>query len=368
MQNKKSNLTFKYMKAILILMVIDDHVSSQVGFLSSIFPYNSFYMPLFVCASGYFFKNNSLVTNMKKLTINILIPYIIWSFIGNFVSMILATLNISNWYRTYDFASWLQLFTFGTFSTITDAGWFAIMLLWVRALYVFLRKILIEKLWVDYLLLFVLALISIVSVNACMSGYADNVYKIFLFRLLFYFFFYHIGYMFSKYWEIIIKKYNKVFVCTFTIILNIILISIWGTKINYYSTKYMQSFNSIILPYVTFITGSLFWYEICSVMAEKIGDNKYVDFISRNTFTIMMSHLFFTNIPNYFIMYNLMYNNVLLDDFDYVSFYNSATIVRYNTTTKILGFLFAVVGCCLLCKMIEMVKQQCNQLVRKKNV
>ena len=37
---------------LAIIMVIDDHMSSRIGFLSSIFPYNSFYMPLFVFISG----------------------------------------------------------------------------------------------------------------------------------------------------------------------------------------------------------------------------------------------------------------------------------------------------------------------------
>lgn len=35
-------------------MVIDDHMSTRIGILSSLFPYNSFYMPLFVFISGYY--------------------------------------------------------------------------------------------------------------------------------------------------------------------------------------------------------------------------------------------------------------------------------------------------------------------------
>ena len=54
MSVKKRNMTFNCLQALLILMVIDDHVSSRIGLLTSIFPYDSFFMPFFVFISGYF--------------------------------------------------------------------------------------------------------------------------------------------------------------------------------------------------------------------------------------------------------------------------------------------------------------------------
>ena len=53
-RNEAKNQTFQYLKAIAILMVIDDHMSTRIGILSSLFPYNSFYMPLFVFIFGYY--------------------------------------------------------------------------------------------------------------------------------------------------------------------------------------------------------------------------------------------------------------------------------------------------------------------------
>lgn len=50
------NQTFQWLEALAIIMVIDDHVGTGVGFLSSIFPYDSFFMPMLVFVSGYFFK------------------------------------------------------------------------------------------------------------------------------------------------------------------------------------------------------------------------------------------------------------------------------------------------------------------------
>lgn len=53
---KKRNQVFNFLEALAIIMVIDDHMSTRIGILSSIFPYNSFYMPLFVFISGYFYR------------------------------------------------------------------------------------------------------------------------------------------------------------------------------------------------------------------------------------------------------------------------------------------------------------------------
>lgn len=54
-RKNKRNQTFQYLEALIILMVIDDHVSTRIGILSSVFPYNSFYMPFLVFTPVYNF-------------------------------------------------------------------------------------------------------------------------------------------------------------------------------------------------------------------------------------------------------------------------------------------------------------------------
>ena len=65
---KERNQTFSYLYALAIIMVIDDHCGSRIGFFTSIFPYDSFFMPLFVFCSGYFYKHNNFVSILKHKT------------------------------------------------------------------------------------------------------------------------------------------------------------------------------------------------------------------------------------------------------------------------------------------------------------
>lgn len=71
---KSRNQTFQWLEALAIIMVIDDHVSTRVGILSSVFPYNSFYMPMLVFISGYFFKNRSVGEGIQHKVLNLLVP------------------------------------------------------------------------------------------------------------------------------------------------------------------------------------------------------------------------------------------------------------------------------------------------------
>lgn len=97
---KSRNQTFQWLEALAIIMVIDDHVSTRVGILSSVFPYNSFYMPMLVFISGYFFKDRRLGEGIQHKALHLLVPYIIWSLAGDALSYILYRCGIVNWFSS----------------------------------------------------------------------------------------------------------------------------------------------------------------------------------------------------------------------------------------------------------------------------
>lgn len=76
--SKKRNQIFQYLEAIGILMVIDDHTGTTVGIMSGLFPYNSFYMPMFVFISGYFYREQPVFKNVGHKARHLLLPYLLW--------------------------------------------------------------------------------------------------------------------------------------------------------------------------------------------------------------------------------------------------------------------------------------------------
>ena len=78
----KSNKKFMILSAIGIIMVVDSHTWGTFNIFANFFPFNSFFMPMFVLISGYFNKVDTK-TNMWKYTVRkfqtLLLPYIVVS-------------------------------------------------------------------------------------------------------------------------------------------------------------------------------------------------------------------------------------------------------------------------------------------------
>ena len=58
--NRKQNKQFMILSAIAIIFVVDAHAWGPLAVFTNFFPYNSFFMPMFVFISGYFFEKDNL--------------------------------------------------------------------------------------------------------------------------------------------------------------------------------------------------------------------------------------------------------------------------------------------------------------------
>ncbi len=360
---KKRNQTFVYLYALAIIMVIDDHCGTRINILSNIFPYNSFYMPLFVFSSGYFFYQNSLLDTVQRKVKKIFIPYIVWCVVAILLSLGLDLIFGIDWTKEITAKRILFALTnnLGPITSLNGASWFMIMLFWVSIGYAILRALLKTSVFNDVLLLVMLVIGGFFSIWICMYHYPETALKecliLFVCRTVFYLQFYHLGYMFRTYFEKVIADLSKMGVCLACILTNVILILIFDDAIIFNSTSEMHYFNSIYLPLVTSVTGIIFYYEIMTYLSGKMGENRLISFIGRNTLTIMQIHLLLVNIPNFFIYCMALHGTQRYSDFPIDAFIDSAW-VRYSGNSRLLGFFCGLFGSLLVAYVIERIKDK----------
>lgn len=291
--NKKRNQVFVYLYALAIIMVVDDHCGTQIGILSKLFPYNSFYMPLFVFSSGYFFRLEKLENTIIRRVKRILIPYILYDMVMIIIAFGTDHLFHTHWFPGISLSSVRTMIFEHPTTSLNDAAWFAIMLFWVSVIYSIIQSIMtsvmrwlslrrVDRFFDSFLTVVLIAggFISIyLSVRHCNNGYRHWDELRWLCRTAFFLQFYHLGYMFKCHVEPAFAKWNKGIVCLVCITVNLILI-VSGNDITFISILWMSSFNSVILPLVTSTTGIFFWYEVMSFLSEKIGETRPTSFIA----------------------------------------------------------------------------------------
>ncbi len=231
----KRNQTFVYLYTLAIIMVIDDHCSARIGFMYSIFPYNSFYIPLFVFASGYFFKNIPLIETVIRRTKRIFVPYILYDVVMIFLAYVIDISFGLNWHRRVSAKTITKAFFDSPTTEINGAAWFAIMIFWVSLVYSLLRKLIKQDVIHDCILTGILILAGLASVYICIHCFFQNenqwlVIRWFC-RTFFYLQFYHLGYMFNNYFEELIKPQRKLTICSICVIINVVLQLIYGLQI-----------------------------------------------------------------------------------------------------------------------------------------
>lgn len=367
--NTKRNQTFNYLYFLAIIMVIDDHCNTSINILANIFPYNSFYMPLFVFCSGYFFKEMPLKQFLVHKTKKLFLPYLLWNITALFVASLIDFIIGTKWAVKLSISDFFRMLFHSSPTSINGASWFVIMLFWVSICYGLIRKIVTSSKMKDFCLTILFTILGIISVSICINNnliYTNIIDQMIISacKILFYIQFYNLGYIFKKYIEKNIASSNKFIIASICIITNIILLVLYGDKINFYSTSNMEGFNSCILPLITSLTGITFYYTTMSFLSQKIGSLKIIDFVSQNTFIILETHLLFINIPNLYI-YLLAKNGVSkYADFPIQEFLDNAW-VRYNSNACLIGFLCGIIGSFISIGIFILLKKKVFQIIRR---
>ena len=136
------------LSAIGIIMVVDSHTWGTFNLFANFFPFNSFFMPMFVLISGYFNRVDNK-TNLWKYTLKkvktLLIPYWVVSALAILLEWLMLcykTEAIQPFLFDYRAKAFLNTFTSGEITTIALPMWFAPMLFAVQVVYAIMKKFL----------------------------------------------------------------------------------------------------------------------------------------------------------------------------------------------------------------------------------
>ena len=301
LQKSKSNKPFMILSALGILFVVDCHSGNGIGFFTSVFPYDSFFMPMFMFISGYFFKEKHIATVVDLLQyikgkfLKLLVPYLLWAVVYGLFTEISKNLNLLYW-SEWNKENWLSVFNTGMTFNVNGAAWFVPALFSVMLFYSIIRK-LFKPIWND--LAAFAFFIALGAVSVAVSRQRDYVTDAMLLPLKTAFFiqFYHFGVVFKRYIEKWFDSLPAWLVCLAAAAINLLLL-VKYKNITFITCATMSGFitNNYFLPLITSVTGIFFWLKIAKCTEPILGNSKIVNYISDRTFFIMIHHLFFINV------------------------------------------------------------------------
>lgn len=230
-KNAKENKLFMLMSFWGIIMVVDCHTGNTLNMAGRIFPYNSFFIPMFMFISGYFFKpqisqtTNHIVIDICRLLFynfkRIMVPYYLYNFIFGFlaecmnsIGFTLGAVKITLW------SLFVEPFTSGIQFVFNGPAWFVPMLFLVRVLYgigyILVTK-LINKKKISFVINNVVLMIAFFSLEYCVfvaqksqygygTHYSNFDMKLMLIKIGFLIPFYHLGRCFRLYYEEHLKQ------------------------------------------------------------------------------------------------------------------------------------------------------------------
>lgn len=292
LKEKDYNMTFCILSGIAMVMIVAGHAGYTILTVGDLFPYYSFHVPLFMFISGYFYreeKEKDAFAYWKQKVKRLLLPYFVWNLIYGIVAWALRQCGFTMGEGISLWTLFIEPFVSGYQFIYNYAAWFVPVLFLVEMMNLFMRLIL-KKLHLCYesLILAGSLIVGMAVVWLAIGGHVWGSYKM-PGRILFLYPCFQMGQFYYRKLE---KHDTLGNLPYFGIVIGIqVLLHLCCNGLAYSSVWCTGFANGPVIPYVTAVSGIAFWLRIARILSPLLQNNKYMIYLGKNTYAIMMHHV-----------------------------------------------------------------------------
>lgn len=293
MKQREENQTFRILSAIGMILVVAGHLGYNLFDWGGLFPYYSFHVFLFLFISGYFYREEAenqigryIIGKCKTL----LLPYFLWNLCYGVITELLHKAGFTIGQELSFYTLILAPFEGGHHFMYHFPAWFVPVLFVIEVINVGMRKLLnLLRLNKEWLIFTGCLIMGIATVYLAIGGHVWGYYQI-PGRVLFMLPGFQMGRMYRRYLEKHDTLPDKIY---FPIVIALQLCITFSCGGLAFSAVWVTSFaNGPIVPYLTIMTGIALWLRISKLLTQLPSLAKPLVYLGRNTFSVMMHHIF----------------------------------------------------------------------------
>lgn len=369
----EKNMEMRILTGIAILLVLCGHLDLQTFTLFDLFPYYSFHVLIFVFVSGYFYKETNEVHPFQyigKKAIHLLVPYFIWNILYGILVTCLHRLGFGFGTDISPKSLFIDSFIDGHQYMLNFASWFVPALFLLHAANILGRSIIgfiFRKRRGDFLkeilILFVSLILGMATIMLAIKGHVWGYWKL-PGRILFMLPVYEMGIFYKKY---IAKYANKVpdFVMIAVVVCVQLIIRMTCRSL-VFSAVWCSGFNNgPVIPYITVITGLVFWYRIAKLL-NRTKLRMVISSIGDISFSLMMHHILAFFLINSFAYYMyLNHKQMGYELFDIHRYLYSVDYVYWIYDLPVTKWLYLIIGLTFSALLHKVEAEVKNYILRK---
>lgn len=343
---EQSNKTFKILSFFAIYFVVSGHLSfGGIPMFYEWFTVYSFHIPLLCFISGYFFKDkytDAPIRYILKKFKRHIIPLYIWNLIYGLLTAFLRNYHINYGEALNIHSLLIAPLTDGHQFKLYLAAWFVFPLFCVEVFNVlfrwFLKKIKLHNEWMISVVYMGIGILATSITTGENTGWS-----LAALRSMFMLAFFGFGTLYNRKLEKIDTMSN---IWYFAIVFGIqFIVTCFDHHSLIYLVSWMREFNGgPVVPFITGITGILFWLRISKILTPALGNSRAVNYVADHTADIMRHHFlgFFVFNTIVFIIWKNFFRNAF--EFNYVAYYTDADYNMKLSNIPYISVIYVLFG------------------------